>query len=572
MRAAQFVVGGCLALMALMAACEGSWQPRPKLGIDSVHVLPEAPFNDGLLSCVVVVQAPDDADLVVRWEVEGRRLAVGPELDLDLHKVAPSATVTCRALLTRGHERADASAGVQIANRQPQLHGVEVVPAEARVGDEVVCVVDASDPDDDALATHIAWSPGSEGSAYVVQPGDRQRGPLRCEVEVRDPSGAVARGAAEAAVLNSPPDAPGLRILPAAPRRGDALRCEVAVPSYDPDAEPVHYDFRWFVDGASTAVGAAGAAVSVVPGHAVQSGQGWRCEVRASDGLDDAPLATAEVRTPPEAGDVDTSSVLGTLSYLPSGTFTMGCLTGRDDVEEQPCDFTQPPAREVTLTTPLWVMQTEVTQAHWLSVFGANPAFAQACGGDCPVERVTWWAALAFANEVSDLENLPPCYILDGCDAGPVAQRTCDGALVASPSGLLKHCRGYRLPSDAEWEHAARYDESLPFAGSAEVGGVARYAGNSGMRAWHACSLAANSLGLCDMSGNVSEWVWDVFSASVSSGPVTDPMGPLGSGFRVRRGGYWGNAARFVQAHTRAGANPDLGSSAVGFRLVRSAP
>ncbi len=237
------------------------------------------------------------------------------------------------------------------------------------------------------------------------------------------------------------------------------------------------------------------------------------------------------------------------------GTFTMGSPEGeegRHDNETQ---------HEVTITRAFWLQSTEVTQGQWRAVMGTSPSYFSSCGDDCPVETVSWEDAVAYVNALSASEGLDACY---------------SGSTFA---GL--GCEGYRLPTESEWEYAARAGTTTAtYAGDltaadcddATLPGIAWFSCNSARRTHEVGTKRVNGWGLYDMLGNVSEWTGDWYSSSYPSGSVRDPLGPDGGSSRVVRGGGWGGGARFVRAARRSSRGPARRSSYLGFRPARSAP
>ena len=192
---------------------------------------------------------------------------------------------------------------------------------------------------------------------------------------------------------------------------------------------------------------------------------------------------------------------------IPAGSFTMGSPKtepGRDDDEVR---------HEVVLTRSFWLKATEVTQGEWRQLMGTSPSYFGSCGDRCPVEKVNWWEALAYCNALSRSEGLPECYELGGCNnKKPGEDMECKEVRFA---GL--DCRGYRLPTEAEWEYAARAGTTTPFhTGTCLSTDQANYDGNYPQKGCpkgksHSISVQvesfpANPWGLHDMLGNVWEW------------------------------------------------------------------
>ncbi len=244
--------------------------------------------------------------------------------------------------------------------------------------------------------------------------------------------------------------------------------------------------------------------------------------------------------------------------YVPAGTYTVGSPAdepGRfDDREWLPHD--------VRLTRGFWIAETEVTQAQWLKLMPSNPSSFQNCGANCPVERVTWFDAITYANKLSAEQELELCY--EGCTGAPdLESYSCENAERKAGS-----CSGYRLPTEAEWEIAARAGTtSARYA--PELDEIAWHSGNSGFKTHPVGAKQANEWGLYDMLGNVWEWTGDRYSSEQPEDPRVDPRGPLDGPIRVYRGGSWFAHARLVRAACRDGYRPGFRSDNLGFRLSR---
>jgi serine/threonine protein kinase len=245
------------------------------------------------------------------------------------------------------------------------------------------------------------------------------------------------------------------------------------------------------------------------------------------------PFETSMQAAGPQLAPWESPS-LGTMVHIPLGTFTMGCKPGRDDVAGG-CDSDATP-HSVTLTKAYYLMEHEVTQGEWQAVMGGNPSWFTTCGSRCPVEQVSWDDVQAFVAKVSARDGVT-----------------------------------YRLPTEAEWEWAARGGQEFAYAGSNEVGAVGWYRDNSAKTTHPVCGKARNGYGLCDMTGNVEEWVGD-WRADYGSASATDPRGPSAGSLRVSRGGGWSSFARVARVARRDGGDPANRDDGLGFRLLRPVP
>ena len=263
-----------------------------------------------------------------------------------------------------------------------------------------------------------------------------------------------------------------------------------------------------------------------------------------------------------------------TLLALPAGTFDMGCTPSQSG-----CGSDESPVHEVTLTHDFWLGETELTQGQWEALMGNNPSWfgpngaGTDCGSNCPLEKVNWWESLAFANAVSAAEGLAACYTLTGCTNTVGNDMECTGVTVNAAT--VYDCAGYRLPTEAEWEYAARAGTDLYlYAGSNTVDDVAWYNGNASSTTHAVAGKLANDWGLSDMSGNVWEWTWDWYSSTYpSSKPITDPEGSSTGADRVIRGGSWNGTAAYARVANRYPGTPGARAGTyVGIRLSRTIP
>jgi formylglycine-generating enzyme required for sulfatase activity len=237
----------------------------------------------------------------------------------------------------------------------------------------------------------------------------------------------------------------------------------------------------------------------------------------------------------------------------------MGSNSGFDD---------EKPVHTVTITG-FYMGKYEVTQKEWTAVMGNNPSEFK--GDNLPVENVSWYDAVEYCNRLSEKEKLTPAYTIDKSQK--------DGNNESEYDDLKwtvtwnRNANGYRLPTEAEWEYAAKGGNGSPgnyiYAGNNNVDEAAWYDGNSAGSTQEAGTKKPNGLGLYDMSGNVGEWCWDWFGDYPSSAQ-TDPVGASSGSSRVLRGGGWGDSARSARSAFRGGDGPYYQIGDRGSRVVRS--
>ena len=230
-----------------------------------------------------------------------------------------------------------------------------------------------------------------------------------------------------------------------------------------------------------------------------------------------------------EAGETWMNSLGMEFVWIPAGNFLMG---SPEDEEGRVSNERQ---HEVRISAGFWMKKHEVTQGEWKAVMGTNPSHLSACGSQCPVEQVSWDDTQEFMRSLNSRE--------------PV--------------------RGYvyRLPTEAEWEYAARAGTTGARYGQLDA--IAWYSANSGYKTYPAGQKRPNGWGLHDILGNVWEWTGDWYGAYPPD-PMTAPKGSETGSFRVIRGGGWSSYAGNIRSASRSSYSPGIRHYDIGFRLVRT--
>ena len=239
-------------------------------------------------------------------------------------------------------------------------------------------------------------------------------------------------------------------------------------------------------------------------------------------------LAPATKR-PEETMIIEVADISFKMIHVEGDTFTMGATS-----EMKKPDSDEKPIHQVTLSS-YYIGETEVTQALWQAVMGNNPSEFK--GDNLPVECVSWHDCQTFISKLNSLTG-----------------------------------KRFRLPTEAEWEFAARggnQSRHTQYSGSSCIDDVAWHEGNSGSKTHPVKTKQPNELGLYDMTGNVREWCQDWYG-SYSSYDQTDPTGASSGSYRVKRGGSWYFSPRCCRSSYRSGFAPGNSSNDLGLRLVLS--
>jgi formylglycine-generating enzyme required for sulfatase activity len=219
---------------------------------------------------------------------------------------------------------------------------------------------------------------------------------------------------------------------------------------------------------------------------------------------------------------------------IPGGCYEMGNSPGVGEDNERP-------KHHVCVKTFL-MGKYPLSQMEWIMIMGKNPSANGGCGGFCPIENVSWNDTREFLQRLNARK-------------GPK----------------------YRLPTEAEWEYAARSGgKAETWSGTSNPAELAAYAWfieDSVLQTHPVGKKKPNGFGLYDMSGNVWEWTSDLYGASYyASSPEQDPTGPASGKLRVLRGGYWGDPNEMLRTTRRIALPPDARGPGYGLRLVQTTP
>ena len=253
--------------------------------------------------------------------------------------------------------------------------------------------------------------------------------------------------------------------------------------------------------------------------------------IRVLGGLNEPPPLVPPSQALARAGQVIKDCVdCPEMVVIPAGSFEMGSY---DDAGSRP-------VHRVNIAGFL-LAKTEVTQGQWRAVMGSNPSYFGTCGDDCPVERVSWKEGQEFAQRLSQKTGKP-----------------------------------YRLPSEAEWEYAARAGRNTKWSfgdNKSQLSDYAWFRDNSQSKTQRVAQKRPNAFGLFDMHGNVWEWTQDCWHGNYTGAPADGSAWTtacLDSNYRVLRGGSWNYGPQNLRSANRNRDTPDDRNINYGLRLART--
>ena len=273
---------------------------------------------------------------------------------------------------------------------------------------------------------------------------------------------------------------------------------------------------------------------------------------------------------------VDIAKIPEDFVLIPAGTFQMG--------SESEVYSANKPVHQVTITKSFYMGKYEVTQAEYekyCSYGGSSPSSSYGYGDNYPAYYVSWYDALVYCNKSSIAEGLSPCYRINE-ETDPTKWGTVPKSSNSTWNAVVCDwgANGYRLPTEAEWEYAARAGDNtvdrLTCSGTSDVNKLDEYAwyiDNSSLKTHEVGTKKANGFGLYDMSGNVFECCWNIYTKSYDTGKEggSDPTGASAGSSRVARGGSWLSDFDLCAVSWRNDNQPNERSIFLGFRVVRSA-
>ncbi|MBM75079.1 MAG: hypothetical protein CMK59_06745 [Proteobacteria bacterium] len=564
------------------------------------------------------------------WSNLTQGIVLGVSEDILLHPnfVSPGDVVSCMVTATDFEgESSDSTVQTEVYNSLAQINEASVIvsPLPAFVNDEITVEAVGIDLDNDPVALEFDWFKDGaliqEGGTQLPS-GTAHGSTLRIDITPHDGREEGVVYSFEFEISNTPPLQPEIEIFPkdTPPKEEqDDLICSIVTEGEDVDGDPLTYQVEWF---RNDFLWSGPVETDVFYGDKVSSmelsqGETWFCEVRADDGSDLSDIVRSAELTVEKncyVAECDYPAQGMDFIVVGAGIFAQGSPVGevgRDASDEE--------QHLVRLTKDFALMTTEVTQFHFIELMGYNPSLYQECGYNCPVESLSWSEAVAFANRVSEEEGEELCYTCTGSGSGIDCQ----------PSDQLDSiysCSGYRLPTEAEWEYAARAGLQTAFwtgnggsnISSADVASTSEVVlmdgTDLGQLAWYRGNIGSinsddygprdvaltqpNGWGFFDLNGNVYEWCHDVYQSSpamnvwIESGlavddtavPIEDTAHPFaideagivtlisvnpqsdGVGVHTIRGGGFHSLPSRVRSSERKGFSAEV----AGFRLAKT--
>ena len=498
-----------------------------------------------------------------------------------------------RATPNDGHANgAYTEATITVSNAEPYFSvEASISPLIAYVNDTITCSAAAEDVDDGALPISYEWrNPSgdllSTTASYQISHADvLVNETITCNASATDSQGVLIGATATITLSNTPPTIDAPTITSTGPFFLDAT-LECTTTAFDPDQE-LEISYHWKLAG----VVLESSDTIDLSLHSISAGDEIECIATTDDDEGEAAVSSS-LAVICHLTDCDQNLALGSgigldMKLIPAGSFTMGSPVTESGRGTNEAPF------GVTLTHDYLLSTTEITQEAYeeihSSIWSESQTPMMGIAATNPVYYVSWHMAASYANALTLLHNqtynttLTACY---ACQNGGTPSAIC--APVSNPY----QCTGYRLPTEAEWEYAARGgslasfwtqsgDEDIPlanvgdcsswnFSGGESLEDYGWFCGNNSVdEVKPVAAKTANSYGLYDMHGNVEEWCHDWYQYYYPIGSIVDHVQLIATSDRVLRGGNWADDPENLRAATRGSSAPTYRFPTIGFRVVR---